>query len=234
MTETQGRISRIAVITGVQDEADAFLPDHPAELSDGPFGAIRHVIHADKHISVLCSGIGKVHAGAATIYMHANLLPDLFLIIGTAGQVSDLKGDCLYLHESLQADYGTLEKFGEHDGFTHYDAGAWPIGPASFTSFKALPQPKGLDLPNARIATADCFVKCPDRSGYLRDTLKADLVDMETAAVAQIASLLDLPWAGIKATTDKADGNSNGDFHANLEVAARRAADSAARFIELL
>lgn len=234
MTETQGRISRIAVITGVQDEADAFMPAQPAERSDSPFGAIRHLVHADKNISVLCSGIGKVHAGAATSFIHANLQPDLFLIIGTAGQVSELSGDCFYLCESLQADYGTLEKFGEHDGFTHYDAGAWPIGPANFAPFNAAPQPAGLNLPDARIATADYFVKCPERSGYLRDTLNADLVDMETAAVAQIAKLLDLPWAGIKATTDKADGNSSGDFHANLEAAARRAADSATRFIELL
>lgn len=94
--------------------------------------------------------------------------------------------------------------------------------------------PEALALPQARIATADCFVKCPDRSGYLRDVLKADLVDMETAAVAQIAALLDIPWAGIKAVTDGADGNSSGDFHANLERAANRAASEAARFIELL
>ncbi|MEP2493433.1 MAG: purine phosphorylase, partial [Parasphingorhabdus sp.] len=88
--------------------------------------------------------------------------------------------------------------------------------------------------PHARIATADCFVKCPDRSGYLRDALKADLVDMETAAVAQIATLLDIPWAGIKAVTDGANSESSGDFHANLERAANRAAREAARFIELL
>ena len=94
--------------------------------------------------------------------------------------------------------------------------------------------PESLALPQARIATADCFVKCPDRSGYLRDVLKADLVDMETAAVAQIAALLDLPWAGIKAVTDGANSDSSGDFHANLERAANLAAAEAARFIELL
>ena len=78
------------------------------------------------------------------------------------------------------------------------------------------------------------FVKCPDRSGYLRDKLKADLVDMETAAVAQVASRLDTPWAGIKATTDNADGNSGGDFHANLIDAANRAAAATSEFISIL
>ncbi|MEJ6594584.1 5'-methylthioadenosine/S-adenosylhomocysteine nucleosidase [Parasphingorhabdus sp.] len=227
-------IDHIAIITGVQDEADAFRHDHPVTRVDSPLGEIRQLYHAGKKVSVLCSGIGKVHAGAAALYMHSHFRPDLFLVIGTAGHVSTCAGDCFYLSESLQADYGTLERFGEHDGFTHYNAGAWPIGPSDWKPYEAHPMPESLALPQARIATADCFVKCPDRSGYLRDVLKADLVDMETAAVAQIAALLDIPWAGIKAVTDNADGNSSGDFHANLERAANRAASEAARLIELL
>jgi nucleoside phosphorylase len=224
-------IEHVAIITGVQDEADAFLTDHPATLLESPFGKIRQLAHAGKTVTVLCSGIGKVHAGAAAIYMHSHFQPDLFLVIGTAGHVSSLRGDCFYLHESLQADYGTLEKFGEHDGFTHYNAGAWPIGPANWSPFISYPIPEALALPQARIATADCFVKCPERSGYLRDILKADLVDMETAAVAQIATMLDIGWAGIKAVTDGANSDSSGDFHANLAAAARRAADAAAEFL---
>ena len=227
-------IEHIAIITGVQDEADAFLSDQPATRLDSPLGKVRQLAHAGKTVSILCSGIGKVHAGAAALYMHSHFRPDLFLVIGTAGHVSALTGDCFYLGESLQADYGTLERFGDHDGFTHYNAGAWPIGPSDWKPFRSHPMPESLALPQARIATADCFVKCPDRSGYLRDVLKADLVDMETAAVAQIAALLDLPWAGIKAVTDGANSDSSGDFHANLERAANLAAAEAARFIELL
>ncbi|MEO9913297.1 5'-methylthioadenosine/S-adenosylhomocysteine nucleosidase [Parasphingorhabdus sp.] len=239
MIDALRNINRIAIITGVQDEADAFLRDQSADREASPFGDYRTLYHPRLNkipakLAVLCSGIGKVHAGAAAMFLRQHFKPDLFLVIGTAGQVSDGEGDCFYLHESVQADYGTLEKFGDHGGFTHYDAGAWPIGPAEWSPFAALPQPDGLGLPHARIATADCFVKCPDRSGYLRDALKADLVDMETAAVAQIATLLDIPWAGIKAVTDGANSESSGDFHANLERAANRAAREAARFIELL
>ena len=227
-------IEHIAIIAGVQDEADAFCHDHPATHVDSPLGPVRQLDRAGKKVSILCSGIGKVNAGAATLYMHSHFRPDLFLVIGTAGHVSSRQGDCFYLHESLQADYGTLEKFGEHDGFVHYDAGAWPIGPAEWSPFAAYPMPDALALPQARIATADCFVKCPERSGYLRDVLMADLVDMETAAVAQIAAMLDIPWAGIKAVTDGANSESSGDFHANLEAAAKRAADAAVDFLTLV
>ncbi|WP_373491777.1 purine phosphorylase [Parasphingorhabdus sp.] len=227
-------IEHIAIITGVQDEADAFGRDHPAQRIGSPLGDIRQQDHAGKQVTIICSGIGKVHAGAAALYLHTSFQPDLFLVIGTAGHVSSRDGDCFYLRESLQADYGTLERFGEHDGFTHYNAGAWPIGPSDWQPFQSHPMPEALALPQARIATADCFVKCPERSGYLRDVLKADLVDMETAAVAQIAAVLNIPWAGIKAVTDGANGDSSGDFQANLERAANRAASEAARFIEML
>jgi len=46
--------------------------------------------------------------------------------------------------------------------------------------------------------------------------------------------MLDIPWAGIKAVTDGANQESSGDFHANLAAAAERAANAAARFVELL
>lgn len=227
-------VKRIAIITGVQNEADAFLDNVQSVSRDTALGSVRALAHAHKQIEILCAGIGKVHAAAAAMHLNDSFDPDLFMVIGTAGQVSDIDGDCFYLQQSLQADYGTLEDSANNNGFTHYNAGAWPIGPSEWAPFEALPMPNALALPYARIATADCFVKCPERSGYLRDELKADLVDMETAAVAQIANLLDIPWAAIKATTDKADGNSSGDFHANLEAAAQRAAIAAARFIELL
>jgi adenosylhomocysteine nucleosidase len=227
-------IEHIAIITGVQDEADSFLRDHPVTRVASPLGGIRQLNHADKRITILCSGIGKVNAGAAALYLHTQFKPDLLLVIGTAGHVSTQAGDCFYLRESLQADYGTLDKFGEHGGFTLYNAGAWPIGPPDWKPFHAHPMPEALGLPQARIATADCFVKCPERSGYLRDILKADLVDMETAAVAQIAALLDIPWAGIKAVTDGANSDSSDDFHTNLERAANRAANAAADFLTLI
>lgn len=227
-------ISRIAIITGVRDEADAFLNDQPAEQFDSPFGAVRTMDHAGKTLAILCSGIGKVHAGAATMYLDAAFNPDLFMVIGTAGQVSTIAGNCFYLHEALQADYGSLEHSSHSSGFTHYDAGTWPIGPATWSPFLAYQKPARLALPSARIATADSFIKCPERSDYLRATLQSDLVDMETAAVAQIAHMLGKPWAAIKAVTDKADGDSSGDFQANLQQAATRAADAAQKFLALL
>jgi nucleoside phosphorylase len=108
-----------------------------------------------------------------------------------------------------------------------------PIGPVDLQAFKALSAP-GFDLPPARIATSDLFIECAIHAGKVRDRLSATLVDMETAAVAQTAALLGVGWMAVKATTDNADGESATSFRANLQAAARSAAEAAERLVRLL
>ena len=92
-------------------------------------------------------------------------------------------------------------------------------------AFVAMSDP-GLGLPHASIASGDIFLECPETAEALAKRLGTHLVDMEVAAVAQAAEVLGLPWAAIKAVTDGADGDSAGDFSANLKRAARKAAQA--------
>lgn len=220
---------RIAIISGVQEEADAFLPGRHERIEQHGSLSVRFVNHAGHDIAVSCCGVGKVNAAmAATLLAHVTRA-DMLMIIGTAGKLSGVAGDTFLIHEAVQGDYGALRS----DGFTHYTAGSWPIGPAAVEAFLAWPLPL-TDIPQARIVTGDAFVECPDHSLRLREGLRGDLVDMETGALAQVATRLGLPWAAIKSTTDEANGESAGDFQANLLAAARRAAAAAERAIAAL
>jgi adenosylhomocysteine nucleosidase len=215
-------ITRIALITGVQEEADAFAPDATTGHSTHAGFNVRHVSLGRRTVVVTCSGVGKVNAAtAATLIAHLHDA-QLLMIIGTAGKIGDHSGDCFYIHEAVQNDYGARRP----DGFAHYRGGSWPIGPADTTPFRAMAAAQ-CDLPRARIATGDAFIECPDHARDMAAQLGATLVDMETAAVAQAAERLGLPWMAIKATTDDANGESAGDFSANLARAARRAAEAA-------
>ncbi len=215
-------IDRIAVITGVQEEADAFCPDATTHHASHAGFSVRHVSLGRRSIAVACSGVGKVNAAtAASLLAHVHDA-QLLMVIGTAGKIGDHAGDCFFLHEAVHNDYGARRP----DGFAHYRGGSWPIGPADMTPFRALDLPD-CPLPRARIATGDAFIECPDHARDMAAQLGATLVDMETAAVAQAAERLGLPWMAIKATTDDANGESAGDFSANLARAARRAAEAA-------
>jgi adenosylhomocysteine nucleosidase len=217
---------RIGIITGVQEEADAFLPGQFTAIDQHGAFSIRRLVHGGHDIAITCCGIGKVNAALAATMLAMRYACDLLMIIGTAGKLSDLPGDCFVIHQAVQGDFGAQRP----DGFTHYTAGTWPIGPATVEAFLAMPLPLP-DLQQARIVTGDCFVECPDHSLRLREGLGGDLVDMETGALAQVAVRLGLPWAAIKATTDDANGDSVGDFQANLRRAAGSAAAAAERAI---
>ncbi len=220
---------RIAIITGVQAEADAFLAGQYDRIEQHGAFAVRYVQCGKHDVAISCCGVGKVNAAMAATLLAAVHTAELLMIIGTAGKLSALEGDCFVIHEAVQGDYGAQRP----DGFVHYTAGSWPIGPAEVVAFHAHPLP-GIGLPMARIVTGDSFVECPDHSMRLRDGLSGDLVDMETGALAQVATRLGLPWSAIKATTDDANGESASDFDANLISAALRAAQAAEQAIKHL
>ena len=53
------------------------------------------------------------------------------------------------------------------------------------------------------------MVASADKKQWLLTTFDALAVDMESAAVAQIAALNDVPWLAIRAVSDKADASIN-------------------------
>ena len=209
---------RILILAALEEEADAFRPGEGVAL-DGTWPPARQLQVGDHEVIVATTQIGKVNIAAAAALLHAQVNAELLLTLGTAGKLSSLAGDCFYLARAIQHDYGARRP----GDFIHYPPGAWPLGPAHVEPYEALPDP-GTDLPQACIASGDAFIEDGAFAAHLVAALDADLVDMETAAIAQLAHNLGLPWAGIKATTDDANHESAGDFHANLVAAAGRAA----------
>lgn len=208
-------MTRIGVIAALAEEADALFPGQGCAT-----GAIRTLAVDGRDLVVAVSGIGKVNAALAASQLVLTHRAGLLFVVGTAGALG-MRHGAFILAEAIQIDYGARRS----DGFAHYRAGDWPIGAAAELHFAAAAVES--PLPRARIATGDAFVECADHAARLRDTLGCDLIDMETGAVAQAAAALGVPWAGVKATTDGADGGSAGDFAANLRRASREAAAAA-------
>lgn len=216
-------MSRILILAALPEEAEALFPGEGAS-EGGPF-AIRRLAAHGHALTIATCGLGKVNAALAAGLLGADA--DLLLMIGTCGALDAAPG-AWWIAEAVQHDYGARLP----GRFQPYRAGDWPMGPAGAAHFAAMADP-GLGLPHARIASGDSFVACPDAAADLR-ALGATLVDMEVGAVAQVAARLGKPWAAIKAVTDDANGDSAGDFHANLVRAAGTAARAAERLVALL
>jgi len=219
---------KIIVLAALAEEADAFLPGAGTPLECG-WPTARSLSALGHNIIAATTGIGKVNMSCAAARLQALHGADIFIVTGTAGKIGTLPGDCFFLARAIQHDYGA-ERPGQ---FVHYPAGAWPIGPAVVEPLAGLPDP-GTGLPPALIASGDAFVECPDHARFLAEGLSADIVDMETAALAQFAAHARVPWTGVKATTDEANHDSAGDFHANLCAASKRAAEAVERLVALL
>ena len=217
----------VGIITGVDAEAAALFPGQSADSEALHGFMVRQVPFAARNIVITCSGIGKVNAAMAAMMLVEHYHADLLLVVGTAGKLNGREGNCFQIIEAVQGDYGASRA----GSFVHYRAGAWPIGEAHAEPFRAAIMPD-TGLPEERIITSDCFVESAEHGSRLHKALSGDIVDMETAAVAQAAARMDVPWAAIKATSDDANGDSAGDFQANLKRAARLAADAAERMIE--
>lgn len=218
-------IKKIGIISGVSFELEAFLPGKGETIELAGLG-VRTLSHAGKQILLACEGIGKVAAATTASVLAVAGKVDLLIVLGTAGKIGERPETLFKITNAFEADYGAHQE----DRFVHYSAGSVPIGPAKLHFYEAMPTPK-LNLPAARIATSDSFVESASHAAYLRNTFSADLVDMETAAVAHVASRRRLPWCAIKSTTDDANSESAVNFHANLTTAARAAAAATEDFI---
>ena len=222
-------ISRIGIISGVPEELQAFLPEQPREpIAEGKL-TIDHLSWQGKELFAICAGVGKVAAATAATLLCTRFSVQFLLVLGTAGKIGKVDGDLFTIGEAVQSDFGAKRG----SGFAHFSAGTLPIGESVLEPFRAWAGAE-LDLPGMKIATSDMFVQCELHASYLHETLGAPLVDMETAAVAQAADLLGVPWMAIKATTDDAADGSDASFTQNLDAATRRAASAAERLVAFL
>lgn len=212
-------MKQVLLLAALPEEADAFLPGQGSVIEGEPV-PVRVVETGGVRITIVTCGLGKVNAALA-VGRYAGVKTALVAMTGTCGQIGPISGDCFWIEKAIQHDYGAQQT----SGFTHYRAGDWPMGDVRDHAFVAMSDP-GLGLPHASIASGDIFLECPETAEALAKRLGTHLVDMEVAAVAQAAEVLGLPWAAIKAVTDGADGDSAGDFSANLKRAARKAAQA--------
>ncbi|APG63225.1 hypothetical protein LPB140_11005 [Sphingorhabdus lutea] len=211
-------MQNIAIIAALPEEADAIFENQGSIVDTAPL-PIRLVKINDINIHIATCGIGKVHASIAATFMIGAYLPGLIIMTGTCGNIAALPDGAYWISGAQQHDYGTLRS----SGMTRYRGGTWPMGEPKNVAFTPMDKPKSLNIADAVIGTGDMFVSCPDHAQILRDA-GIELVDMEVAAMAQVAHAFNIPWAAVKAISDNANDDSPSAFRANLHRAAKAAA----------
>ncbi len=233
----------VAVLTAIPEEIAAFGAHLVQTGRETVAGVPIHHGTLDGQAVVLAeSGIGKVNGALA-----AAILLDRFgcggiVFSGVAGGLDPALavGDLVIATEVIQHDYGALVQ----GDFEVYRAGALPFprfrGPLGHVADPELiARARGTfagetGVHFGPILTGDTYLACAATRERLFASFAGRAVDMESAAVAQVAAAFGVPWLVIRALSDLAGADSHLDFQAFVHDAAAKAAAAVLKSLPLL
>ena len=194
----------------------------------------------DKHELILVqSGLGKVNAAVVSTLLIEKFECELLLFSGVAGGIDPgIKIGEVIIGESLiQYDYGTLK----NRELLPFRPGSIPTGESkNELEYSLDPKIKHkikVSLPNVRmgiILTGDVFLQCEETQKELFEKYGAQAIDMEGAAVAQVAEQFGIPAIVVRCLSDLAGADSQKLSSKFLNMAAKRSFNTAQRILKVL
>jgi adenosylhomocysteine nucleosidase len=212
---------------------------------------------AGRRAVVVRTSAGKVNAAVVATLIVEHFRPSEVIVTGIAGGLtSDLApGDLVIARQTVQHDMVRLNETGvEHRGARHPVSGRRnPVFLEPPARLVELAQRAAKEIPfipigpedgaaashtvrvvTGIVATGDAFVASADKRKELRDLLKADAVEMEGAAVAQVCYQFNVPCLVIRCMSDSADQTALTDLDAFADVAATNSARLVYGILKLL
>ena len=187
-----------------------------------------------KDVVLAKCGVGKVNAARVAQLMIDKENPAYIVNVGSAGASNpDLDyGDVIVSDRLLQHDFD-ITAFGHEKGYIsdlgkYFDADETLVKRSKKILEEMLNEEYKIKV--GTIASGDEFVNNREKKRKVFEEFNADCVEMEGAAIAQIAKLCNTPFLVIRSITDKSNENEHVDFYEYLQMASKRCAD----FIERL
>ena len=240
--------SRLVAVVGITRE----IVPVEARLQSPTVERVRDVVFTSgtidgARIMTARVGVGKVNAAEATTLLLDHFLPAAVIFSGTAGAIDpDLNpGDVVIGTAVGHHDFGTVTASAFVRGPTRDPASGqldpifFPAGPEllaaarrAAVTLKLSRSPEAEPGLVARIregiiVTGDAFISSTERRDELRGELKASVVEMEGAAVAQVCARFGVPVIVIRSVTDRAQAQAMPSYQRFVDLASRNAADLA-------
>jgi len=183
----------------------------------------------NKKVAVVKCFTGKVHMALTAQKLIDNFDVSLVINCGVAGGLTEgiEVGDVVIGTKAVQSDMDVT--------MLGYDLGCVPdidityfIQDGEFNdAAKKILGNYDFNIHFGNILTADKFVSSEKDKNYLIDTFNGYCTDMETASMAQVCYVNNIPFAGIRGISDSANEGANTDFKENL----RKASDNCAMYL---
>lgn len=172
-------------------------------------------------VAVCRSGVGKVAAAMAatvlTAVFHVTELINTGVAGGTVPRGSMVLSDQLVQHD-VRAYADNLPD-GQLEGF---DSPYLPADSDLLARLSQAAEAAGIQPIVGTIVSGDQFICDSAVVKRLKSEFNAKAVDMESAAIAQVCALTDIPFVAVRTITDNADEAAAENFYELVEAAAAR------------
>lgn len=170
-----------------------------------------------KEVTAVCFGIGKVNAATGASLALSSDSYDGVINTGWSGAVSGVsKGDVIVAESCVECDFDLSvigKKLGEKPGQEYvyksegflFDAVKKENERRESGRFKFGP-----------LGTGDFFLANKEKAQLYKELFGIKAFDMESAAVASVCRVLDMPFLGIRKISDSADDAAPSDYTESL------------------
>src|SRR2546425_4640587 len=194
----------VAVIAALEEEAHALVRRMPRSESVGP-----HLqIWEGDGLVVTVAGVGKVAASMAAQYVCDVFKPRCMISIGLAGppDAGARRGRVVVASGAIQHDIDARPLTDTRGMIPGLGIRLLEADSAVTEMLLRAARYKAEDAEAGLVLTGDQIVTSRSvRDGLAREFPEAACIDMETAAVAQVAHQNRVPWSALRVTSDNAD-----------------------------
>jgi adenosylhomocysteine nucleosidase len=203
-----------------------------------------------KDVVVVESGVGMTNAAMTTQLLIDKYSPEKILFTGICGAIDSVNhiGDVVIPEKWVTHDYGIYNKEGfspeslvvvlsgeskpQYAMFFPVDKNLLKTAEASAEKVRDKFKSIGQRIPQVRIggigASGNSFIDQKEKRGWLKERLDAQIVDMESAGVVQVANVNGVPILAIRSCSDLAGGSGSNTAQEELEQFFKVAADNSA------
>jgi len=194
----------VAVIAALDQEAHALVRRMPRAESVGP----RLSIWEGDGLAVIVGGVGKVAAAIAAQYACDVFKPRCLISIGLAGGLQNRvrPGHVVVASGAVQHDMDARPLVKHRGVIPGLGMSVIAAHPAVTDTLLRAARYKAEDAQAGLVLTGDQIVTSRQvRDALLREFPDGECLDMETAAIAQVAHQNGVPWSGLRVMSDSAD-----------------------------
>ena len=190
---------------------------------------------SNKNCVLVRCGEGKVNAARTTQMLIDKFAVDAVINVGSAGGLNpelDYE-DIVVSTACIQHDFD-ITAFGREKGYIPNIEDKYIYADKTLLekATKAIEETNNKVIKGI-IATGDVFVAGKEKRKALYEEFKAECVEMEGAAVAQVCHLDNIPFIIIRSISDTVNGNDKIDFESYLEVVSKRCAEYLEKMLTL-